>query len=55
MPDCTCTCLGNAVLMVHGREKLIKYDIFRSWTGGRRVNGELYNGEIYYLWRNQAV
>ena len=23
--------------------------IFRSWTGERRINGELYNGEVFYL------
>jgi hypothetical protein len=28
--------------------------IFRSWGGKRKLNGEEYNGDVYYLWSNEV-
>lgn len=33
----------------------VSYDIFRSWTGGRRIDGEEYNGTVYYLWSDKEA
>jgi hypothetical protein len=30
-------------------------DIFRSWTGGRRINGEEYTGPVFYLFTDRIA
>ncbi len=30
-------------------------DIFRSWTGPRRVNGSIYHGPVYALGSNKVI
>ena len=33
----------------------VTYDIFRSWTGGRRIDGEPFDGKVYMLWSSKEV
>jgi len=29
-------------------------DMFRSWSGNRKINGRPYTGPVYFLWSNQV-
>ena len=35
--------------LIGGRWVRVSTYNFRSWTGGRRVNGEAYHGPVFYL------
>lgn len=41
--------IGNRILQVYAESSWVETteDIFRSWTGLRRINGEDYHGPIY--------